>query len=230
MQLDSLAARTSPTRCCATSPHWVADCTKCDGPWTMDLPPLTKHDQARTAPRKGKKRASRGQEARGVYDENLAFLLSLPPRQTTYDNHSHATPPRIHKHDPGPSPSLTLPHPPTSSSPRAQLPRPHLRRAAGTLRQCAEQVAQRLRPRADARENSRPPTVLDGRQRTPAPTWSLVGPGAAYERWKKTPAYQQWLKDSVQATRSLANTPVPRRESVLCAPASLLPAIVSALC
>jgi hypothetical protein len=24
----------------------------------------------------------------------------------------------------------------------------------------------------------------------------LVGPGPAYERWKKTPAYQQWLKDS----------------------------------
>jgi hypothetical protein len=23
----------------------------------------------------------------------------------------------------------------------------------------------------------------------------LVGPGPAYERWKKTPAYQQWLKD-----------------------------------
>src|SRR5262249_26816548 len=27
----------------------------------------------------------------------------------------------------------------------------------------------------------------------------LVGPGAAYERWKKTPEYQQWLKDSGQA-------------------------------
>jgi hypothetical protein len=26
----------------------------------------------------------------------------------------------------------------------------------------------------------------------------LVGPGAAYERWRKTPAYQQWLKDSGQ--------------------------------
>jgi hypothetical protein len=26
----------------------------------------------------------------------------------------------------------------------------------------------------------------------------LVGPGPAYERWKKTPAYQQWLKDSGQ--------------------------------
>jgi len=26
----------------------------------------------------------------------------------------------------------------------------------------------------------------------------LVGPGAAYERWKKTPEYQQWLKDSGQ--------------------------------
>jgi hypothetical protein len=26
----------------------------------------------------------------------------------------------------------------------------------------------------------------------------LVGPGPAYERWKKTPAYQQWLKDAKQ--------------------------------
>jgi hypothetical protein len=26
----------------------------------------------------------------------------------------------------------------------------------------------------------------------------LVGPGRAYERWKKTPAYQQWLKDTGQ--------------------------------
>jgi hypothetical protein len=26
----------------------------------------------------------------------------------------------------------------------------------------------------------------------------LVGPGAAYERWKKTPAYQEWLKESGQ--------------------------------
>lgn len=29
----------------------------------------------------------------------------------------------------------------------------------------------------------------------------LVGPGAAYERWKKTPAYQQWLEDSGQLKR-----------------------------
>jgi hypothetical protein len=27
----------------------------------------------------------------------------------------------------------------------------------------------------------------------------LVGPGTAYETWKKTPAYQEWLKDSGQA-------------------------------
>jgi hypothetical protein len=26
----------------------------------------------------------------------------------------------------------------------------------------------------------------------------LVGPGPAYERWKKTPEYQQWLKESGQ--------------------------------
>jgi hypothetical protein len=28
------------------------------------------------------------------------------------------------------------------------------------------------------------------------PDVDLVGPGAAYDRWKKTPAYQQWLKDT----------------------------------
>ena len=27
----------------------------------------------------------------------------------------------------------------------------------------------------------------------------LVGPGAAYDRWKKTPEYQQWLNDTKQA-------------------------------
>jgi hypothetical protein len=27
---------------------------------------------------------------------------------------------------------------------------------------------------------------------------NLVGLGKAYERWKKTPEYQQWLKDRVQ--------------------------------
>lgn len=29
----------------------------------------------------------------------------------------------------------------------------------------------------------------------------LVGPGAAYERWKKTPDYQQWLKDTGQVKK-----------------------------
>ena len=29
----------------------------------------------------------------------------------------------------------------------------------------------------------------------------LVGPGPAYERWQKTPAYQQWLKDSGQVKK-----------------------------
>jgi hypothetical protein len=29
----------------------------------------------------------------------------------------------------------------------------------------------------------------------------LVGPGSAYERWKKTPAYQQRLKDSGQVNK-----------------------------
>lgn len=31
----------------------------------------------------------------------------------------------------------------------------------------------------------------------------LVGPGPAYERWKKTPDYQQWLKDSGQVKQPL---------------------------
>jgi hypothetical protein len=26
----------------------------------------------------------------------------------------------------------------------------------------------------------------------------LVGPGEAYERWKKTPDYQEWLKETGQ--------------------------------
>jgi hypothetical protein len=29
----------------------------------------------------------------------------------------------------------------------------------------------------------------------------LVGPGPAYERWKQTPDYQQWLKESGQLKR-----------------------------
>jgi hypothetical protein len=35
----------------------------------------------------------------------------------------------------------------------------------------------------------------------------LVGPGPAYERWKKTPAYQQWLKDTRQVQRPTAAQP-----------------------
>jgi hypothetical protein len=30
------------------------------------------------------------------------------------------------------------------------------------------------------------------------PDIDLVGPGPAYERWKKTPEYQQWLKETGQ--------------------------------
>jgi hypothetical protein len=30
---------------------------------------------------------------------------------------------------------------------------------------------------------------------------ALVGPGPAYERWKKTPEYQQWLKETGQAKK-----------------------------
>ncbi len=77
-------------------------------------PPLSKHKRARSAPQKGKNRAPGGQEARGVYVENLAFLLSLPPRPTTYDDRPSTTTLRIHKHDPHPSRS---PHPLNPSSP-----------------------------------------------------------------------------------------------------------------
>lgn len=38
----------------------------------------------------------------------------------------------------------------------------------------------------------------------------LVGPGPAYERWKKTPEYQQWLKDTGHATKAEAARPVLR--------------------
>lgn len=44
----------------------------------------------------------------------------------------------------------------------------------------------------------------------------LVGPGAVYERWKNTPAYQQWLKDTGEsAARSCGATvrdSSPRRQ------------------
>ena len=45
----------------------------------------------------------------------------------------------------------------------------------------------------------------------------LVGPGAAYERWKKTPDYQQWLKDSGQlaASRAASATPSEDAEAVV---------------
>src|SRR5205823_9919691 len=32
----------------------------------------------------------------------------------------------------------------------------------------------------------------------------LVGPGQAYEKWKATPAYQQWLTDTNQAVKPFA--------------------------
>jgi serine/threonine protein kinase len=45
----------------------------------------------------------------------------------------------------------------------------------------------------------------------------LVGPGPAYERWKKTPEYQQWLKDTGQAPRAEAPKPEPMAFVVLTA-------------
>ena len=42
----------------------------------------------------------------------------------------------------------------------------------------------------------------------------LVGPGPAYERWKKTPEYQQWLKDTEQF-RAEAPKPEPKAFVVL---------------
>jgi len=43
----------------------------------------------------------------------------------------------------------------------------------------------------------------------------LVGPGPAYERWKKTPEYQQWLKDTgqVQAETQPSAALAPEREA-----------------
>ena len=38
----------------------------------------------------------------------------------------------------------------------------------------------------------------------------LVGPGPAYERWKKTPEYQQWLKDTKQVTKAEAPKAEPK--------------------
>ena len=42
----------------------------------------------------------------------------------------------------------------------------------------------------------------------------LVGPGPAYERWKKTPEYQEWLKDTGQL-RAEAPKPEPKAFSVM---------------
>jgi hypothetical protein len=42
----------------------------------------------------------------------------------------------------------------------------------------------------------------------------LVGPGAAYERWKKTPEYREWLKETGQL-RTEAPTPGPKAFVVL---------------
>ncbi len=38
----------------------------------------------------------------------------------------------------------------------------------------------------------------------------LVGPGPAYERWKKTPEYQQWLKETKQVTKAKTPTVEPK--------------------
>ena len=43
----------------------------------------------------------------------------------------------------------------------------------------------------------------------------LVGPGPAYERWKKTPEYQQWLKDTKQVTKAEAPKAEPKAFVVL---------------
>jgi hypothetical protein len=43
----------------------------------------------------------------------------------------------------------------------------------------------------------------------------LVGPGPAYERWKKTPEYQQWLKETKQVTKAEASTAEPKAFVVL---------------
>jgi uncharacterized protein (TIGR03067 family) len=38
----------------------------------------------------------------------------------------------------------------------------------------------------------------------------LVGPGEAYERWKQTPEYQGWLKETKQAMKVVASNPEPK--------------------
>jgi hypothetical protein len=69
----------------------------------------------------------------------------------------------------------------------------------GDLRQRAEDAPEQLTP-DDFR--LRPDSAgyragKDGKDL--GPDIDLVGPGLAYERWKKTPEYQQWLKDTGQA-------------------------------
>jgi hypothetical protein len=40
--------------------------------------------------------------------------------------------------------------------------------------------------------------VHESGDKGPGADVDLVGPGPAYERWRKTPAYQEWLKDTGQ--------------------------------
>lgn len=42
--------------------------------------------------------------------------------------------------------------------------------------------------------------------------WTIVGPGAAYERWKKTPEYQQWM----MAFGTACSCPRPGAKSPSC--------------
>jgi hypothetical protein len=65
-----------------------------------------------------------------------------------------------------------------------------------------------LSPKMSAPEKLSPEDfrVHESGDKGPGADVDLVGPGPAYERWRKTPAYQQWLKDSEQVVR--APTPI----------------------
>src|SRR5262249_14280662 len=74
-----------------------------------------------------------------------------------------------------------------------------LRFRGGNLRSRTEATLDKLTPE-DFRLRSDSAGYQAGKDKTDlGADVDLVGPGKAYERWKKTPDYQQWLKDTGQS-------------------------------
>jgi hypothetical protein len=80
----------------------------------------------------------------------------------------------------------------------ADVLRGEVRYAGGHLLTKAESSLERLTA-ADFRLRSDSPGYRAGKDgKDLGADIDLVGPGPAYERWKQTPGYEQWLKDTRQ--------------------------------